>query len=82
MERIAALGDRVCPQFHVALQSGCDATLRDGPGYDTRTYRERIELIRSILPGAAITTDIIAGFPGESDADFEAAAAFAEEIAF
>lgn len=83
LERIAALGDRVCPQFHVALQSGCDATLRRmGRGYDTWTYRERIALLRGILPGAAVTTDIIAGFPGESEADFEATAAFAEEMAF
>lgn len=74
---------RLCRHFHLALQSGCDATLaRMRRRYDTRRYREAVELIRSAVPGAAITTDVIVGFPGETDGEFEKSLAFCEAMAF
>ncbi|HXF52008.1 MAG TPA: tRNA (N(6)-L-threonylcarbamoyladenosine(37)-C(2))-methylthiotransferase MtaB [Dehalococcoidia bacterium] len=74
---------RLCRHFHLALQSGCDATLaRMRRRYDTRMYREAVELIRAAVPGAAITTDVIVGFPGETDEEFEQSLAFCEEMAF
>ncbi|NLG36854.1 MAG: tRNA (N(6)-L-threonylcarbamoyladenosine(37)-C(2))-methylthiotransferase MtaB [Clostridiales bacterium] len=83
LRRVAALGDRVCPHFHISLQSGCDSTLRRmRRRYNTRQYAQGIARVRAVLPGAAITTDVIAGFPGETEAEFEATLAFIKEIAF
>ena len=80
---------RVCRHFHLSLQSGCDATLRRmRRPYDGRTYRELVDRIRRRLPGVAITTDVIVGFPGESEEefrrslDFVAATRFAKIHAF
>ena len=59
---------RLCPHFHLSLQSGSDATLsRMRRRYAVAGYRTAVELIRSVVPDAAITTDVIAGFPGETD---------------
>ena len=75
--RMAAAG-KVCPQFHLSLQSGCDATLRRmGRRYDTAHYLSAVEEIRRRFPLAAITTDIIVGFPGETQADFARQVGFA-----
>lgn len=72
-----------CPHFHLSLQSGCDATLkRMNRRYDTKEYYEKVCLIRSIFPDAAITTDVIVGFPGESDEEFGQTKAFLEQVSF
>ncbi len=74
---------RLCPHFHVPLQSGSEATLRAmRRRYDSAAYRHAVALIRDTVPAAAITTDIIVGFPGE-DADAHAASlALAAEMRF
>ncbi|HSY16530.1 MAG TPA: tRNA (N6-isopentenyl adenosine(37)-C2)-methylthiotransferase MiaB [Jatrophihabitantaceae bacterium] len=62
----------VCPQLHMPMQSGSDAVLRAmRRSYRQRRYLEIIDSVRARMPDAAITTDIIVGFPGETDADFE-----------
>ncbi len=74
---------RLCPHFHIPLQSGSDDVL--GPmrrRYTADEYRQAISLIRGHVPGAAITTDVIAGFPGETDTDFEATLRLCEEAGF
>ena len=73
----------LCPHFHLSLQSGCDKTLRSmNRWYTTEKYLEEVEFIRSRIPDAAITTDIIAGFPGETEEDFEKTLAFVSEANF
>ena len=73
----------LCPHFHVSLQSGCDRTLkRMNRQYSASQYFNLINRIRSLFPHAAITTDLMVGFPGESDEDFRASLAFAREIEF
>lgn len=75
--------DKVCDHFHLSLQSGCDRTLkRMNRKYDTAGYMRAVELLRKYMPDAAVTTDIIAGFPGESDRDFEESLKFAESVGF
>ncbi len=82
MDRLAAC-DKLCPQFHLALQSGCDATLkRMNRHYTTAEYRDLCVKLRSRFPHAALTTDIMVGFPGETEAEFEQSLAFAKDIAF
>ncbi|MCI5801290.1 MAG: tRNA (N(6)-L-threonylcarbamoyladenosine(37)-C(2))-methylthiotransferase MtaB [Oscillospiraceae bacterium] len=72
-----------CPQFHLCLQSGCDRTLRAmNRHYDTAEYRRIAADIRAAFPNPSITTDIIVGFPGETEEDFEASRAFAKEMGF
>ncbi len=74
---------RLCRHFHLSLQSGSDTVLtRMNRRYLTADYRQMVALICSVVPEAAITTDIIAGFPGETDAEFETGYAFAREMAF
>ena len=64
---------RLCPHFHLPLQSGSDTVLaRMRRRYTADRYRDAVALIREEVPDASVTTDVIAGFPGESDADFEA----------
>jgi len=75
--------ERLCPHFHLSLQSGCDATLRRmRRRYSAADFRAAVSLIRGIVPDAAITTDIIVGFPGETDADFETSLEFCRELGF
>ena len=63
---------KLCPHFHFSLQSGCDATLsRMNRKYDTASYTKQINLLKSLFSSATFTTDIIVGFPGETDAEFE-----------
>ncbi len=82
IERLARCR-KLCPQFHVALQSGCDATLkRMNRHYDTAQYRQVCRLLREAFPGCALTTDVMVGFPGETNEEFEASLAFVQEIGF
>ncbi|MBQ2880572.1 MAG: tRNA (N(6)-L-threonylcarbamoyladenosine(37)-C(2))-methylthiotransferase MtaB [Anaerotignum sp.] len=74
---------KVCDHFHLSLQSGCDKTLKEmNRKYDTEKYRQAAATLRKYLPEVALTTDIIAGFPGETEEDFQASYDFAKEIAF
>jgi threonylcarbamoyladenosine tRNA methylthiotransferase MtaB len=74
---------RLCRHLHLPLQSGCDATLkRMGRRYRSADYAALVQRARSIAPDAAITTDIIAGFPGETDEEFGLSYAFARAMNF
>ena len=74
---------RLCPQFHLALQSGCDATLRRmNRHYTARQYLETVEGIRRRFSNPSVTTDLIAGFPGETEAEFAETLAFVEKVGF
>lgn len=82
---IAAMGELpgLCPQFHLSLQSGCDATLkRMRRHYDTAEYMRIVERLRQTFPGCAVTTDIMVGFPGETEEEFRQSVAFAERVGF
>lgn len=82
IERLAKQ-KKLCPQFHLSLQSGCDVTLRRmNRHYDTAEYRRIVQNLRAAFENAAITTDIMVGFAGETDEEFEQSLAFAKEIAF
>lgn len=74
---------KVSPHFHIPLQSGCDKTLiaMNRP-YDIEFYCELLHRLRKTVSNVAISTDIMVGFPGETDEDFEKSIAFAEEMAF
>lgn len=81
-ETVAAL-PAVCPQFHLSLQSGSDMVLRRmRRRYDTAGYARAVGLLRQARPGCAITTDVIAGFVGETEAEHAASRAFLERMAF
>lgn len=74
---------KLCPQFHLSLQSGCDQTLRRmNRHYTTEDYRQIVKDLRKNFPNAAVTTDIMVGFAGETDEEFRQSLAFAEEIGF
>ena len=74
---------KLCPQFHLSLQSGSDATLkRMNRHYSAEEYRTIVKNLRAAFANAAITTDIMVGFPGETDEEFQESLAFAEEISF
>ena len=84
IRRMAAV-DKLCPQFHLSLQSGCDATLRRmRRPYTTAQYLEVVEQLRAAYGSRPVsfTTDCICGFPGETEADFEASCAFLEQVGF
>lgn len=71
----------VCPHLHVPLQSGSDEVLaRMGRRYTSGEYAERIERAREAIPGLAVTADVIAGFPGETERDLRRTARFVEEV--
>ena len=75
--------DNFCDQFHLSLQSGSNNTLKAmNRKYSKEEYLEKIALIRTIFPNAGITTDIIIGFPSETESDFEESLAFAKEANF
>jgi threonylcarbamoyladenosine tRNA methylthiotransferase MtaB len=75
--------NRLCRHLHLALDSGCDATLaRMRRRYSSADFSSLVDRIRSAIPGVAVTTDVMVGFPGETDAEFEASQAFVERIAF
>ena len=72
-----------CPHFHLSLQSGSNATLRRmGRRYTAEEFRAGVQALRAAFPDAAMTTDVIVGFPGESEAEFSESLAFISEIAF
>jgi len=75
--------DNFCPQFHLSLQSGSDAVLaRMRRRYDTARYFESVTLLRRYFPDCAVTTDLIVGFPGETEEEFAQSLAFAEQCGF
>lgn len=75
--------DKICPHFHLSLQSGCDATLkRMNRKYTTKEYERGCELLRKYFVHPAITTDVIVGFPGETEDEFEQTKAYLEHIHF
>lgn len=81
-EGIAAL-PKVCPHFHLSLQSGCDETLeRMNRRYRSGEYRERCELLREVYGNPALTTDVIVGFPQESEEEFRKSYNFVDSIRF
>ena len=74
---------KVCHHFHLSLQSGCDKTLKAmNRKYNTEKYRQAVNTLRNYMPDVAITTDIIVGFPGESEEDFKQSYEFAQEMKF
>lgn len=80
--RASALPD-LCHQFHLSLQSGCDATLkRMNRKYDTARYFESVELLNQTFRRPAVTTDLITGFPGETEEEFEETLAFIRKCGF
>lgn len=75
--------DKICPHFHLSLQSGCDATLkRMNRKYTTKEYERGCGLLRKYFVHPAITTDVIVGFPGETEEEFEQTKAYLEHIHF
>ncbi len=82
VRRLAAL-PKLCPHFHLSLQSGCDATLkRMNRHYTAGEYYKSVELLRECFHRPAITTDVIAGFPGETEAEFADTREFLEKAGF
>ena len=80
--RAAALGN-LCTHFHLSMQSGCDSVLkRMNRKYDTARYYESVQLLRGAFDRPGITTDLIVGFPGESEEEFRDTLAFVEKCAF
>lgn len=80
--RAAALPN-LCPHFHLSLQSGCDATLqRMNRKYDTARYKESVDLLNRYFDRPAVTTDLIVGFPGETEEEFTSTLTFIQTCAF
>lgn len=74
---------KLCPQFHLSLQSGCDATLkRMNRHYNTNEYAEIVANLRKYFDNCSITTDVMVGFPGENDEEFEQSLNFVKQIGF
>jgi len=74
---------QLCPQFHLALQSGSDSVLRRMKrGYNTTQFMAAVERIRAAWPTAAFTTDVIVGFPGETEEEFEETLRFSKAVGF
>ena len=75
--------DKICPHFHLSLQSGCDSVLkRMNRHYTTEEYLNKCQLLREGFKQPAITTDVIVGFPGETEEEFAATMAFVEKVHF
>ena len=82
LEGIVKTG-KVCPHFHLSLQSGCNKTLKNmNRRYSAQEYAEKCELIRRFYPAPALTTDVIVGFPQETEEDFEESYEFVKKIHF
>ena len=82
MQRLVKL-EKICHHFHLSLQSGCDETLkRMNRKYTTSEFEIVTKLLRNKFPNASLTTDIIVGFPGETEAEFEQTYEFLKKIAF
>ena len=81
--RRAAKLPNLCPHFHLSRQSGCDATLkRMNRKYDSARYKESVDLLNAHFDRPAVTTDLIVGFPGETEEEFSATLAFVRSCAF
>lgn len=81
--RRAAALENLCCHFHLSLQSGCDATLvRMNRKYDSKRYKESVDLLNRFFERPAITTDLIVGFPGETEEEFSATLGFISECRF
>ncbi len=75
--------DKVCPHFHLSMQSGCDSVLkRMNRKYNTDDYQKRCSILRKYFSYPALTTDVIVGFPGETQEEFQATRQFVEQIGF
>lgn len=75
--------EKACPQFHLSLQSGCDSTLkRMNRHYTSSEFAEKTDMIRSHFDSCALTTDVIVGFPGETDEEFDQSLDFVKKTAF
>ncbi|MBR5597933.1 MAG: tRNA (N(6)-L-threonylcarbamoyladenosine(37)-C(2))-methylthiotransferase MtaB [Lachnospiraceae bacterium] len=75
--------DKLCPHFHLSLQSGCNETLkRMNRHYSAEEFKEKVEIIRSVFENPAITTDVIVGFPGETQEEFQTTYDFLKDICF
>ena len=82
VKRLSKL-EKICPHFHLSLQSGCDETLKKmNRKYTTKKYKEAVDLLRSYFPDVNFTTDVIVGFPGETEEEFNTTYKFLEEIKF
>ena len=82
LERLTKL-EKICDHFHLSLQSGCDETLkRMNRKYKVEEFRKSTNLLKNAYPNVALTTDIIVGFPGETDEEFEKTYKFLKEIDF
>lgn len=80
IEKISSI-EKLCPHFHLSLQSGCNETLnRMNRHYTTEQYKEIVENLRRAINGVSITTDIIVGFPGETESEFETTVNFLKDI--
>ena len=74
---------KICPHFHLSLQSGCDATLkRMNRRYTSEEYYEKCRILRKYFDDPALTTDVIVGFPGETEEDFQASFDFVDKVDF
>lgn len=75
--------EKICPHFHISLQSGCDKTLAAmNRRYTSEQYREKCGILRQYFDTPSLTTDVITGFPGESEEDFEESYRFVDDISF
>ena len=82
VERLVKL-EKICNHFHLSLQSGCDETLkRMNRKYTTEEFKDIVKLLRNNIPEVALTTDVIVGFPGETDEEFEKTLEFLKEVEF
>ena len=82
VERLSRVSE-ICPHFHISLQSGCDSVLkRMNRHYTTDVFYEKVCLLRKYFPGCAITTDVIVGFPGETEEEFEATVEYLKKVKF
>lgn len=80
---MAASLEKLCPHYHLSLQSGCDETLkRMNRKYDTEDYKRVVELLEKNIRDVSLTTDVMVGFPGETDEEFEKTCKFVEGIGF
>lgn len=82
VQRLVKL-DKICNHFHLSLQSGCDETLkRMNRKYTTEEFKQIVQLLRKNIPEVALTTDVIVGFPGETEEEFEQTVEFLKDIKF
>lgn len=80
VEAVSAM-DKVCPHYHLSLQSGCDETLkRMKRRYTTEEYKTIVDRLRAAIPNVSITTDVIVGFPGETNEEFDKTYGFLKDI--